>query len=137
MAIANVIRKAMAFYEKQVKFNRNSNSSETVTLGVPQGHKPNSPFVKGWAIVKKNGYNADMIFSMGIQQALELGPLGAQEFKTLVPRKNAKAIPKPKKKAIAKPKAKTIAKPKPKATNSKKPAAKKTNSKAKAGSKKK
>jgi hypothetical protein len=132
MAVTVAIRKAMNFYEKQVRFNRNSNSSETITLGVPQGHKPNSPFVKGWAIVKKNGYNSDMIFSMGIQDALELGPLGAQEFKTLVPRKNAKTIPKPKKKAIAKPKAKAIPKPKPKVSNSKKPAAKKTNSKAKA-----
>lgn len=127
LAVSSAIRKAMEFYSKQVKFNRNSNSAETVTLGVPQGHKPNSPFVKGWAIVKKNGYNADMIFSMGIQQALELGSLGAEEFKTLVPRKNAKAIPKPKAKAI----------PKPKVTNSKKPVVKKTNSKATAGAKKK
>ena len=119
MAVSITVRKAIAFYQKNVMFNRKSNSSETVTLAVPQGHKPNSPFVRNWEIAKKNGYNADMLLAMGLQLAAEMGAGGASEFKNSVPRKNAKAIAKPKKKVTAKPKAKAIAKPQAKATNSK------------------
>jgi hypothetical protein len=118
MAANATQKKGMELYKKNAEFNRKSNSHEAVTLGVPQGHKPNSPFVKAWKRAQQLGYNADMVFAQGLVAIGDMGENGAIQMKQLVPRKNAKAIPKPK--------------PKKKATNSKakkSPAKKKTNSK--------